>query len=136
MMLASEAAVTLEAFYGRDLLAGCVRDRDLAAANRAAVEEDGAGAALPFAAAELGAREEKFLAEDAEENSLSHVAAARIDYEIEWHCTSPCRIERPEAISPPRVALLRPFAPPSGSVHAEREPNGPFSFTKDSVIAR
>jgi hypothetical protein len=62
-----EAAVALEAFYGRVLLVGCVGDRDLAAADWLAVEEDGVGATLAFAAAVLRTYEDEGISEDADE---------------------------------------------------------------------
>jgi hypothetical protein len=39
-----EAVVALKAFYSPDLLAGCVRDRDLAAADWLSVDQNCAGA--------------------------------------------------------------------------------------------
>jgi hypothetical protein len=65
-----EAAVALDALYGRDLLVGCTRDCDLAATNWLAVKQNRAGAALPFAAAVLGAGEGEFLAEGGEEDAI------------------------------------------------------------------
>ena len=56
-----------EAFDGGDLRAFSLEDRDEAGVDEFAVHEDGAGAALAFAAAFLGAGEVEVLAEDVEE---------------------------------------------------------------------
>jgi hypothetical protein len=65
-----EGTVPLEALDGRDLLVGRFLDRDLAAADGIAVEDNGAGAALAFAAAVLRTGEGDVFPKDPQESSV------------------------------------------------------------------
>lgn len=66
-----ELAVLLEAFNGEDGFAGSVSDGKLAGTARSAVDKNGAGAALAFAAAVFRAGKAEFLAEDVEESGIA-----------------------------------------------------------------
>ena len=56
-------AVSFEAFDGDDGFPGCVTDGELARSSRRAIQEDGAGATLAFAAAVFGSSKAKLFAQ-------------------------------------------------------------------------
>ena len=84
-----QLAVAREALDGRDLLAGEVADFPLARARRLAIDQDGAGAALAFAAAVLAAGQIEIVAQHAEQRALGvrldrHGAAIDVKFFDAW----------------------------------------------------
>src|SRR5262245_45222983 len=65
-----EPAIRFKPFDGGDALAGRGRKRGDAGASRPAVDQHGAGAALPFAAAVLCTRKPEFVAKDLEQRGV------------------------------------------------------------------
>ena len=73
-----QLAVLLEAFDGCDLLAGRVCDQRLAGVNGLAIHQDGAGAALAFAATVLGSGQVQAIAQDGEQG----LVGGRADFHL------------------------------------------------------
>ena len=81
-----ELAVALEAFDRYDGFCCCGADRNLAGASWAAANQNGAGAALAFAATVLGAGEAELVAQNLEQRRFRvepDIVSPAVDFELE-----------------------------------------------------
>jgi hypothetical protein len=83
-----QLAVLFEAFDGGDGFSGGIGYGELAGAARRAIQKDGAGAALAFAAAVFGSGEAEFFAQGEKQRGIGfrhENTAFSVDLRWSWH---------------------------------------------------